>query len=65
MFLKNEVFQYQQKQQKLRPQDFQKLKSIQSYPYVYRSFSEVLALVSITMFKDLLLVQSNHSKFVK
>ena len=52
----NEVFQLQQQQQ-LQPQDHQKLRSIQAHPYVYRSFSEVLSLCSITMFKDLLFAQ--------
>ena len=32
--------------------------------YVYRSYSEVLALVTISMFRDLLQVQTNNSKII-
>ncbi len=63
----NEIFQLQHGSTvgQLQPHDMHKLKFLQAHPYVYKSYSEVLSLVSITLLKDLLTAQSNHGKISK
>lgn len=56
---KNEIFHLEQQKNELQAIDMKKLRLNKSY--VYRSYSEVLALVSITLLKDLLVVQTNNS----
>lgn len=62
IFVKNMIVQLNRFLNEFLTQQQNELQPLK-VPYVYRSFSEVLALCTISMFRDLLQVQSNSGKF--